>query len=386
VSGLRVALLSPCYWPEVRRGGERFVHDLAAGLLERGHRPRLIVSHPGPASRTVEEGVPVVRLPRPPERRLVRRRFESHLTHVPLAYRELARGDDDVAVAIYPTDALAAARWTRRTGRPSVLAYLGIPDRRALVDRRGRVEILRRVTRDCTAVTALSVAAADAFERWLGVDARVIAPGVDLAAFAPGPGGRAPAPTIFCAADVGEPRKRVDLLVEAFGRVRESRPDALLVLSRPRDPAAAAPAGADRPGIERATLDGLGIERPDLNGPGVEFADLDATGALADAYRSAWVTALPSFGEGFGLVLVEALACGTPVVGTDDGAIPEIVDRPEIGRLFARDDPQDLARALLEALDLSQEPGVADACRARAEDFSLDRCVDAYDALLRELA
>jgi glycosyltransferase involved in cell wall biosynthesis len=366
VSGLRVALLSPCYWPEVRRGGERFVHDLAVGLLARGHRPRLIVSHPGPASRTVEEGVPVVRLPRPPERRLVRRRFESHLTHVPLAYRELARGDDDVAVAIYPTDALAAARWTRWTGRPSVLAYLGIPDRRALVDRRGRVEILRRVTRDCTAVTALSAAAADAFERWLGVRARVIAPGVDLAAFAPGPGRRAPAPTIFCAADVGEPRKRVDLLIDAFERVRTVRPDARLVLSRPRGPAAAARAEAGR--------------------PGVEVADLDATGALADAYRSAWVTALPSFGEGFGLVLVEALACGTPVVGTDDGAIPEIVDRPEIGRLFARDDPEDLARALLEAFDLSQEPGVADACRARAEDFSLDRCVDTYDALLRELA
>jgi glycosyltransferase involved in cell wall biosynthesis len=226
------------------------------------------------------------------------------------------------------------------------------------------VEILRRVTRDCTAVTALSAAAAEAFERWLGVRARVIAPGVDLAAFAPGPGGRAPAPTIFCAADVGEPRKRVDLLVEAFERVREVRPDARLVLSRPRDPAAAA-RGAGRPGVEPA--------------------DLDGPGALADAYRSAWVTALPSFGEAFGLVLAESLACGTPVVGTDDGAIPEIVDRPEIGRLFARDDPQDLARALLEALDLVRETATAAACRARAEDFSLDRCVDAYDGLLREL-
>jgi glycosyltransferase involved in cell wall biosynthesis len=366
VSGLRVALLSPCYWPEVRRGGERFVHDLAAGLLARGHRPRLIVSHPGPTSRTVEEGVPIVRLRRPPERRLARRRFESHLTHVPLAYRELARGQDDVAVAVYPTDALAAARWTQRTGRPSVLAYLGIPDRRALVDRRGRLAIMRRVTRDCTAVTALSAAAADAFERWLGVEATVIAPGVDLAAFAPGPGERVPAPTIFCAADLGEPRKRVGLLVDAFGLVRRARPDARLALSRPRDPAAAARAGADR--------------------PGVELAGLDDPGALADAYRSTWVTALPSFGEAFGLVLVEALACGTPVVGTDDGAIPEIVDRPEIGRLFRRDDPRDLARALLEALDLSRHPATAAACRARAEEFSLDRCVDAYDALLRELA
>jgi hypothetical protein len=42
---VKVALLSPVFWPEVRRGGERFVRDLADGLLERGHAPRLITSH-----------------------------------------------------------------------------------------------------------------------------------------------------------------------------------------------------------------------------------------------------------------------------------------------------------------------------------------------------
>ena len=44
----RIALLSPCFWPEVRRGGERFTRELADGLLARGHHPELITSHPGP--------------------------------------------------------------------------------------------------------------------------------------------------------------------------------------------------------------------------------------------------------------------------------------------------------------------------------------------------
>ena len=56
-------------------------------------------------------------------------------------------------------------------------------------------------------------------------DVRVIPPGVDLDAFTPDPDARASDPTIICAADLGEPRKRVGLLVEAFARVRRERPD-----------------------------------------------------------------------------------------------------------------------------------------------------------------
>jgi glycosyltransferase involved in cell wall biosynthesis len=152
----------------------------------------------------------------------------------------------------------------------------------------------------------------------------------------------------------------VGLLVEAFQRVRAEHPDARLVLSRVR--------GAQAPAA-----------------PGVEEADLDDRGALARANREAWVAALPSIGEAFGLVLLEALACGTPVVASDREALPEVVDRPEIGRRFTGDDPQALAGALLEALELARDPATAAACRARAEDFSRERCVTAYEDLYREL-
>jgi glycosyltransferase involved in cell wall biosynthesis len=286
--------------------------------------------------------------------------WEDHLLHVPGSYLTLRRGDHDVAHALYPTDALAAARWSAETARPAVHSFMGIPHRQGLANRRGRVEIVRRAIAGTGATVALSGAARDGFARWLGVDARVIHPGVDLETFTPDAAARAPRPTIFTAAAVGEPRKRVDLLLRAFALLRERRPDAELVLAQPSKGA-----------------------RP-LWQHGVKFADVDDTGALVAAYRAAWVTALPSIGEAFGLVLVESLACGTPVVATDEGGMREVVgDRAAIGRLFAGDDPVALAAALDEALDLT--PGAAAACRARAEDFPAQDTADDYLDLYREL-
>ena len=358
---LRVGLLTPCFWPEVRRGTERFARELGDGLLARGHHPRLITSHRGSPSRRVEDGLPIVRLPRPPDGRLRRRFYEDHLTHVPLSYAALRAGRYDVAHALFPSDGLAAARWGERTGRPTVLSYMGIPDRAWLCARRARLRVTLDAVRRCDAVVALSEAAAREFERTLGVQARVIHPGVDLREFAPG-GDRAEAPTIICAAAIDAPHKRVALLLEAFAHVRRERPDARLVLSRPSN----------------------GVRRP--RGEGIELADLDDRRALADAYRSAWVSALPSVGEAFGLVLAEALACGTPVVATSTGGMTEVVgENGAVGRLFEGGEPEPLARALLEALELAGDPATTAACRRRAELFSVDRCTESYLALYREL-
>lgn len=360
---LRVALLTPCFWPEVRRGSERVVHELATGLIARGHRPTLISSHPGRPSRGVEAGVPIVRNWRPPDGRLRRRLYEDHLTHVPFSYMTLRLGRYDVAQAVFVTDALAALRWRSRTGRPAIFSFMGVPDHSGLVFRRGRLEMIRRAVTGSDAVVALSEAARDAFWRWLGVETRVIHPGVDIEAFTPGPG-RAAEPTIFCAADLGEPRKRVGLLVAAARSLRRERPDLRLVLARPTDSAAAARIAAEEPWIE--------------------LRDVDRHDRLLEAYRQSWVSALPSHGEAFGLVLAEALACGTPVVGSNLDGIPEVIGDDPVGRLFDGDE-RALSHALAEGLELAQDDATAAACRTRAERFSRDRCVDAYEHLYAEL-
>jgi glycosyltransferase involved in cell wall biosynthesis len=88
------------------------------------------------------------------------------------------------------------------------------------------------------------------------------------------------------------------------------------------------------------------------------------------------VTGLASVEEAFGLVLLESLACGTPVFGRDDGGAREIIT-PDTGVVF-RDD---LPAALTAALALPRGP----ACRARAEAFPSRATALAYEDLLKRI-
>ncbi len=324
-----MALLTPSFHPEADGDPDRLVRDLATGLRARDHRPHVITSHPGRPSSGTPDGLPVTRHWRPPDGRLDRRRLEGHLTHVPFSYLSLRTGSYDIAQAVHVGDAQAAARWSRRTGRPSIYSPPGVFSRARLMAVRKRLQLNQRATHGCTAVTAVSRFAADELWRWLGVEARVINPGVDLSGLGPA-AGRAEQPTIFCATDTEDRRLVGPLLHEAFEAVRRERPDARLV---------------------------------------------------SHAIEEAWVSALPSGWD----APIRALACGTPVVAFDRPETREIVDSPDVGRLFGGGDPRRLARMLLEAIELASDPVTATACRQRAEAFSVDRCVERHLDLYREL-
>ena len=360
---MRVALLSPCYWPEVQRGSERIIRDLATDLIAGGHQPTLVTSHPGRPSDTVEDGLRVVRHWRPPEAPLLRLGHQAYTTHLPFTRATLRTGEFDVAHAFYLTDAYAGVRSSRRTGRPTVFTLGGIPSRPALASRRGQMRMLREVLDAADAFVAYSDAAARAAERWLGVRPTPIHPGVRLESFPMG-SERSEEPTIACAAAADDPRKRVDLLVRAFARVRRARPGARLAIVQPADPRVAEQLRRAGDGIE------LWAREPD---------------AVAREFGRAWVSALPSLAEAFGLVVVESLACGTPAVGSGDAGIAEILDRPEVGRLFEGGEDE-LARALLEALELAEDDGTRERCRARAADFSTTRAAGAHVELYEGLA
>ncbi len=353
---LRVALLHPTYWPEVRRGAERLVHDVAIGLAARGHEPWVLTSHDGPTELRNERPLTVVRHRRPPDALLRRRALQDHLTHLPFVARTLANERFDVVHAFHPSDALVALK----SGAPAVLTLVGLPRAEALANRWLRPQALQRAVWGADEVVTISAAAQAAAQRWLGRGGRVIHPGTDVTVF-DRCAERAPGPVLFCASALDDPRKRAALLLDAFDVVRATYPDARLQLSRPRQEAAAAAL---------------------LRRPGVELVDVDDEAELARRYSAASVTVLASEDEAFGLVLVESLACGTPVVASADAAGPEIIDRAGIGALFSDTTPVGVAEAVLTALALVDPEK---ACRARAQELSMERCAAEHEALYEEL-
>lgn len=360
---MRIALLHPTYWPEVRRGSERLVHDLATELAGRGHEITILTTHEARPSATNEDGVRVVRNWRPPFLRPLRW-YEDHVADAPTTIWSLHRGRFDLAHAFHPADAWAAVKARRLGGPPTVFSFHGIPVRQYLVERRYRLEMLRTTIAQAAATTVLSEAAATAFRRYLLTEPRILPGGVRCAEFEVEEP-RSPQPTLVCSASLRDPRKRSELLLAAFERLRERRPEARLLLVRPRDPL-------------------IFWSTPRLPA-GVSWVEADDTPSLARAYAGAWASVLPSVDEAFGLVLIESLAAGTPAVAARSGACPEIIDDERVGRLFASDDADDLVRAMEEALDLGSEPETAAACRERAAEFDWPGVAEAYEGLYESI-
>jgi glycosyltransferase involved in cell wall biosynthesis len=358
---MRIALLHPTYWPEVRRGSERVVHDLGATLARGGHDVTLLTSHRGPRRVSTEEGVRVVRarrLPRPPGAGLL----EHHVENVPNVTAALRRERYDVVQAFHPADSWAAVRVRERGGPPVIATLHGVPTRQYLIARRRRLDMALRVAAGADECTVLSAAAADPYERYLFRTPRVLPPGIDLTAFPFRAAPPAERPTLLCTASLGDPRKRGPLLMAAFGRLRERVPQARLLVVRGRDPV-----------LSRA--------EPQLP-PGAEYVELDhRSHRLAEWYGSASASVLPSVDEAFGLVLIESLASGTPVVAARSGAAPEIVTDERVGVLFEPDDEADLARAMERALGLGSNGATAELSREHASAWDWERLVGDYEAL-----
>jgi glycosyltransferase involved in cell wall biosynthesis len=152
-------------------------------------------------------------------------------------------------------------------------------------------------------------------------------------------------------------QKDFGTLIRAFARLRERRPARLVLLGE----------GEERAGLE-ALVSRLGLSGwVALRG----FAD-NPFGYMARA----GVVALSSRYEGFGNVLVESMACGTPVVSTNCRSGPaEILDGGRFGRLVPVGDDAALAAALEATLE---DPVRPDRWRARAAEYGVATIVDRY--------
>lgn len=161
----------------------------------------------------------------------------------------------------------------------------------------------------------------------------VVPPGTEPAPLAAG-SGRGEQWVLFCAASL-TPRKGHAVLFRALARLRHLSWRLECAGSDTLDPASAA--------LSRGLIEELGLmDRVELLG------ELDAD-ALAARYQQADLFVLPSWYEGYGMVLAEALARGLPIVSTTAGAIPDTVPA-EAGLLVPPGDEAALAEALARVM------------------------------------
>jgi D-inositol-3-phosphate glycosyltransferase len=222
----------------------------------------------------------------------------------------------------------------------------------------------------------------------------VVEPGVDLDRFRPPAGGAGPAARARARRHLGlpehdhivafvgriQPLKAPDVLLRAVAEVRRTRPD---LAGRVVAVVAGGPSGS---GLERPTAlmelaASLGIADD------VRFLPPLARDDLPILYQAADLVAVPSYSESFGLVALEAQACGTPVVAAAVGGLVTAVRDGVSGALVDGHDPADWATVIGDLLAAPARRAVlAEGAVAHASGFSWDRTAAGLLAVYRQAA
>ncbi|HEY6457190.1 MAG TPA: glycosyltransferase family 4 protein, partial [Steroidobacteraceae bacterium] len=203
---------------------------------------------------------------------------------------------------------------------------------------------------------------------------QLIMNGADLRRFAPLAGGPAPhsfGPKMIFACRQLFPRKGIRFLISAAAQLRARHPELRLVIAGD--------------GFERADLETqareLGI------GDVTTFLGWVANADLAQYFRACAVSVIPSLEEGFGIPAAEAMGCEVPVVASDAGGLPEVVEHNVTGLVVPKGDAAALAAAidtLLSDAPLRARMGKAGRARALAR-FDWSRSAEKFVALYQSL-
>jgi glycosyltransferase involved in cell wall biosynthesis len=208
------------------------------------------------------------------------------------------------------------------------------------------------------------------------VDLRYAPPGIDAHTFCPATERNfEQEPYVLCVGQLDDPRKNIGLLLEAYALVPEAvRSRLRLVLAGQADP----------PDSFWHRAEALGLRDR------IEFILCPSLDELVVLYQKASVFALPSDEEGLGVVLLEAMACGIPVVSTRSGGPDGLITDGEDGYLVPLDDAAALADRIAR-LRLDEDLNRAMGQRARAtieqryaEEVAGQAFLDVWDRLLRK--
>ncbi|MCV7028504.1 glycosyltransferase family 4 protein [Mycobacterium sherrisii] len=327
---MRIGMVCP-YSFDVPGGVQSHVLQLAAVMRARGHD----VSVLAPASPHVSLPDYVVSagkaIPIPYNGSVARLQF-SPAVHGRVR-KWLLQGDFDV-LHLHEPNAPSLSMWALRAAEGPIVATFHTSTTKSLT-----LSVFQGVLRPWHEKIIGRIAVSDLARRWqmeaLGSDAVEIPNGVDVPALAAAPlldGYPRPGKTVLFLGRYDEPRKGMAVLLEALPRVVEQFPDLQVLI------------------VGHGDQDELRAQAGEL-APRMRLLGLVDDAAKASAMRSADVYCAPNVGgESFGIVLVEAMAAGTPVVASDLDAFRRVLRDGEAGRLVPVGDAAELAAGLIEML------------------------------------
>jgi len=383
-----------------------YVRDLSRELARRGHRVDVYTRSQDPSAPRVDDnglgrGVRVIHIPAGPEHP-----YDKHLVydHLPeFVDGVLAQAADDgirydVLHSHYWLSGAVAQVLRQRLGMPIVHMFHTLGKMKNAVAQRPeerettrRIAVETDIVRRADVVVAATPAEQDQLVRLYAADPariRVISPGVDTERFHPIPPAHAKDQIGLCAESriilfVGriEPLKGIDNLLQAITQVVNARPELRLGVCVPI-------IGGDpdriREDDEMVRLqelqEGLGIS--DV----VTFLGAKDQDMLQYYYSAAEMVVMPSDYESFGMVALEAMACGTPVIASDVGGLAFLVRHGRTGYRVPARDPQALAARIAHLLTdegLRRRIGQRAACWA--ESYAWPNIADQIEEVYADL-
>jgi phosphatidylinositol alpha-mannosyltransferase len=251
--------------------------------------------------------------------------------------RWLAEGDFDV-LHLHEPNAPSLSMWALRVAEGPIVATFHTSTTKSLT-----LTVFQGVLRPWHEKIVGRIAVSDLARRWqmeaLGSDAVEIPNGVDVASYASAPllaGYPRPGKTVLFLGRYDEPRKGMAVLIDALPRLVEHFPGVQVLV------------------VGRGDQDELRSKAGGLGGH-LRFLGQVDDAAKASALRSADAYCAPhTGGESFGIVLVEAMAAGTPVVASDLHAFRRVLRDGDAGRLVPVEDGAALAAGLVTVLENDQ--------------------------------